>query len=515
MFNNSALDVAIGLTFIFVLYSLLALAVNEFLATIFAYRHRMLERALEQMLDGKNYGYYWWDKVLNFFLWIYYRIKEKNSGQQNEEIKYLDDFLSKTNLSNPKVATSGRTDKFYYRRIKINDKAELFTVNFTDHPLYKRKSERSLFFKKPAYLSADSFADILIDVLGQNRIAGNPILLRDITAFVNTQINNNPDLKKVLNLYIEQANGDLQQFKFLLENWFDDTMERVTGWYKKQSYRRSIIIGFLIAMTFNVNTIHVVKKLSKDKIARAALVQNATEFVKTHVIDTSKNRIIRVPSSPKAQAPAGPVADTTKAQKDTSGYAKESVDKLKDSLNKLQDSIKNLKAVVNNPKDIPGKVKDSSIKQRDTISFEDIKASLREIDSLYKYTIAENDSLLGLGWGNYGYDSILIKKKEKYSKDSLAYVKGERKKMPKKPGESRPVAGKVFHVLGKTLSSPYLFFGFLITAFAISLGAPFWFDLLNRFVNLRVSGAKPAEANNPVVTKTTRLSKKPDPTAKG
>jgi hypothetical protein len=35
--------------------------------------------------------------------------------------------------------------------------------------------------------------------------------------------------------------------------------------------------------------------------------------------------------------------------------------------------------------------------------------------------------------------------------------------------------------------------GWLITAFAVSLGAPFWFDLLNKFVNVRASGKAPEE----------------------
>jgi hypothetical protein len=41
-------------------------------------------------------------------------------------------------------------------------------------------------------------------------------------------------------------------------------------------------------------------------------------------------------------------------------------------------------------------------------------------------------------------------------------------------------------------------FGLAITAFAISLGAPFWFDTLSKFMNIRGTGAKPqtsAEAN--------------------
>ncbi len=37
--------------------------------------------------------------------------------------------------------------------------------------------------------------------------------------------------------------------------------------------------------------------------------------------------------------------------------------------------------------------------------------------------------------------------------------------------------------------------GWLLTAFAVSLGAPFWFDILNKVVNLRGTGAKPKTAD--------------------
>lgn len=43
----------------------------------------------------------------------------------------------------------------------------------------------------------------------------------------------------------------------------------------------------------------------------------------------------------------------------------------------------------------------------------------------------------------------------------------------------------------------FKFLGCLMTALAISLGAPFWFDLLGRLVNLRATGAKPAKADKP------------------
>ena len=37
------------------------------------------------------------------------------------------------------------------------------------------------------------------------------------------------------------------------------------------------------------------------------------------------------------------------------------------------------------------------------------------------------------------------------------------------------------------------FAGLALPAFAVSLGAPFWFDLLNRFMNIRAAGKSPNE----------------------
>jgi hypothetical protein len=39
--------------------------------------------------------------------------------------------------------------------------------------------------------------------------------------------------------------------------------------------------------------------------------------------------------------------------------------------------------------------------------------------------------------------------------------------------------------------------GWLVTAFALTLGTPFWFDLLTRLVNLRAAGPKPPRSDKP------------------
>lgn len=51
MFNNFALDVFIGLVFIFLLYSLLATIIQEMIATRLAFRAKVLEKAIIRMLE--------------------------------------------------------------------------------------------------------------------------------------------------------------------------------------------------------------------------------------------------------------------------------------------------------------------------------------------------------------------------------------------------------------------------------------------------------------------------------
>jgi len=52
--------------------------------------------------------------------------------------------------------------------------------------------------------------------------------------------------------------------------------------------------------------------------------------------------------------------------------------------------------------------------------------------------------------------------------------------------------------------------GFLLAAFAISLGAPFWFDLLNKLVKLRGAGKK-EDGDNDNANSDTNKGKAPTP----
>src|SRR5207244_10742614 len=75
-------------------------------------------------------------------------------------------------------------------------------------------------------------------------------------------------------------------------------------------------------------------------------------------------------------------------------------------------------------------------------------------------------------------------------------------------GENRPIKDVVETISAVSLPIGWTEFpkrdqwltmtlGWLITAFAVSMGAPFWFDLLHNVVNVRASGKAPGDEPKP------------------
>ncbi len=483
--NNAVLDIAIGLVFIYVLYSLLATTISEFIATIFTYRGKMLERGIEQMLDGTNIKIRWWNRVKNYLLSLI-------SGNRRQNIQLLG------------VPAFSRL---------FQQKAKLFSNDVLNHQLYRRAAEKGL-SDKPSYLSADTFTNILIDILHDDKTG--PILLRNIAdkIAVKAQDKNDPfnnELKGILDIYLQQANGDVAHFKRLLEQWYDDMMDRVSGWYRRQANKVLLIIGVFLAVIFNVNTLSVVDTLSKEKVVRDAFVKSAIELV-NRGLDT--NGHLRAGN-----------ANTTGAQNPQ--IAAEEKSKRKDSLTTSTDTGKRQgkEAATTADSLAANTVKNGANAAGPTGSNRDtslavVKAQIARARELYYNDIAQANTTLGLGWGDYGY-----------SIDSIAWVADSLSWAADPQGFRRAHCGKDFnevHRSGKPappdwqnkvrfvftgILKPRNLLGILITAFAIALGAPFWFDLLNKFINLRVSGAKPEDKTAAKTGKP--RTNQPDPAAKG
>jgi len=81
---------------------------------------------------------------------------------------------------------------------------------------------------------------------------------------------------------VQTAELRIQKFQTNLENWYNDGMDRVSGWYKRYTQKVLLIIGLAIAIGFNVDSIRVAHMLWVDRDARTGMANAAADYMKTH-----------------------------------------------------------------------------------------------------------------------------------------------------------------------------------------------------------------------------------------
>ena len=427
MFNNVALDVFIGLVFVYLIYSLLATIVQEIIASFLNLRAVVLVKAIRIMLNDRK----------------------------NVELKSKS-FLGKT-----------------WERIVISFEAQLHYIAcrlpdlslakaFYKHPSIKYLSP-NIARSKPSYIEPKNFSATIIQILrGKNFDGSMPVMLSVyntlfpmVTAAQQNQNTTTVEvgqtepvvaviqpetLDKLRQLFID-SQKDLTLFSASLEDWYNQTMDRANGWYKRQTRRILFFLGLLIAIWGNVDSIKIYHVLSKDKNARDQMVQLAIQ------------------SAPKYEA----------------------------AIKAIKDSIKQTKT-----------------NKTDTGKVVIVTTGNSILDSAYtdiKSDIEQSGYVLAIGYHHSKkykvYDSLRSRKETLQTiQDSLRKAKiadtasSYQENLSDINNTKTQIAGIDPEVFDKFDwgSSPL---GWLITALALTLGAPFWFDLLSKFINLRSAGKKP------------------------
>jgi hypothetical protein len=491
MFNNVALDVFIGLVFIFLLYSLLATILQEMIATRLAFRAKVLEKAIIRMLEDSQT-----DNHMPF-------------GDR------IDGFLHIVGLKN--ILKNAPVAPWFYA-----------------HPLIKYLGEDN-YYSKPAYLHAENFSKVLLDLLKDFNVpesealqsihnsimAGtihklpinisnvkseklNPaikILIarnttlagpgqKGIVADANTLSNEivplSPNTAFFIKSLWQDSGADLNAFRTKLEDWFNDTMDRATGWYKKYTRVVLLIIGLIVAFVFNVDTIAIRNILSTNKPARDQLVQmaianknnlNPNNFNSNNdsILNVTYNMVAKDATDANSILGLGtPWKDSCKICEIKLGNKeiKAAEQTRLDSLMKVRTLILSLRFT-----------SDSIHKEKafiDSLSkaghFADLSAPEQlHLDILKKAGIT-NDSLLKL-YPAYALNEI----------DSLHTLLNRCPLIQK---------ANLFQYSPNQTGGWETVLGWLITAMAITLGAPFWFDLLSKLISLRGAGTISAPGND-------------------
>ncbi|WP_445245014.1 hypothetical protein [Microcoleus sp. OTE_8_concoct_300] len=81
----------------------------------------------------------------------------------------------------------------------------------------------------------------------------------------------------------EKGGGDaqeqLERFQKEIEIWFDQSMQRATGVYKRNAKGVAILLGTAIAIAANADTINITNRLSKDSMLRSTVNLYAQQLV--------------------------------------------------------------------------------------------------------------------------------------------------------------------------------------------------------------------------------------------
>src|ERR1700721_3301750 len=89
-------------------------------------------------------------------------------------------------------------------------------------------------------------------------------------------------VKTALAAMVDCAGNDLAKFRASIEGWFNSTMDRVSGWYKRRSQLIVFSLGFVMAGVINVNSISIANDLWTHKAERDAMVSAAQGYLQTH-----------------------------------------------------------------------------------------------------------------------------------------------------------------------------------------------------------------------------------------
>jgi hypothetical protein len=257
--SSAALGTAIGLVVLFGVTAMLCSGITESVSNVLQLRAKYLLTGLRAMLDApeSNPGT---SKAIKKTLHKETLMPEKTK----EAAESINRLIAADPVANAAIA------------------ANAFTLALFDHPLIKSLQSRrigSQQLRNPQYISSKTFARALVDTLLSNAVdpakqqsASDSVLVRLESAV--KRLPQGP-LTRSLQTFITQADGNLERFETSLEDWYDDQMARISGWYKRWSRVILGVVGLAVTLLINIDAIQVSHALYIDAPLRQAVATAA------------------------------------------------------------------------------------------------------------------------------------------------------------------------------------------------------------------------------------------------
>ncbi|MEH2329701.1 hypothetical protein [Nostoc sp.] len=280
-------DITLGLVFIYLILSLLASEIQELIATLLQWRAKHLRTSIELLLSGGSESeksdiinaIQLVQKLYNDPLINTLNQQAKGKVEKHfQEITKNPDKLVLEKQSGPSYLPSETFATTLLDTLKIPQ-----LINHVKHPSEEAKTNLHMILASYKELKKGINDPTSASYTKIQEIYGD--IDQKFIDFVNNEL---PDevpnnLIKSLSVIAQRSRikiGDLteevNQFKNEVETWFDRSMDRASGVYKRNAKGVAILIGISVAFLTNTDTFHLVKRLSEDSVIRSTITQSAS-----------------------------------------------------------------------------------------------------------------------------------------------------------------------------------------------------------------------------------------------
>jgi hypothetical protein len=226
MFNSAVLDLAIGLVFCFLTVSLATGTIVEAIASLFAIRASTLRKGIGQLVNDNSFS------GLAKEIYAHAAVNPRGDG--------TDASASAWNRKNPAYIDRQLFGQAMLDILKISPEVAN-AANNPNAPL-----------GKPTVAALKTAVDSALKVASTAQGKTAP----------------DDQLQELLYGIIERSLGDPDKIKQEMIAWFDNAMDRVSGWYKRWTQLIALIVALILATTLNINAIDVAKALwTQPKLA--------------------------------------------------------------------------------------------------------------------------------------------------------------------------------------------------------------------------------------------------------
>lgn len=220
MFGSTILEVAIGLIFVYLVLSLICTTVNEYIAQALSLRAEVLYNGIHSMFEGQD--------------------------------------------------------------------AAVITEDIFDHPMVKSLGSRTSRLKevngeaivvrsRPSYIPPSVFSTAVMDLLGLKEPPGSTAAIEasQFSDAVGAAGRYGPVINEVLSPLLHAANGNLDAARKNVEKWYDDAMQRVSGFYKRKIQVITFCVALSVSTIFNADSLMLIDRLWSNPTERTRIEASA------------------------------------------------------------------------------------------------------------------------------------------------------------------------------------------------------------------------------------------------